>query len=62
MDLNYSFLRDTEPNEMQLEMLMREVAEEALGKREAADKKFRQLIDEEIKLAIERSKSLVKND
>jgi hypothetical protein len=49
MDLNYSFLQNTEPNEMQLELLMREVAEEARGKREEADKKFRQLIDEEIK-------------
>jgi hypothetical protein len=62
MDLTYSFLQDTEPDEMQLELLMREVADEARKRREEADEKLRQMIYKEVELAEERSKALIKND
>ncbi|MDR0865823.1 MAG: hypothetical protein LBO74_12965 [Candidatus Symbiothrix sp.] len=60
MDLTYSFLQDTEPSEMQLDMLMHEVAEEAQKRREKADENFMQLIDKEIKLAVKRGGLLMK--
>ena len=60
MDLTYSFLQDEEPTEAQLEMLMREVAEEARNRREKADADFRELIRKEIRLAAQRGKSLIK--
>jgi hypothetical protein len=48
MDMTYSFLSETEPTEIQLETLMREVAEDARLRREAADRNFQQLIYKEI--------------
>ena len=61
MDLTYSFLQDKEPTEAQLEMLMREVAEDVRNRREKADADFRELIRKEIKLAAQRGKPLIKN-
>ncbi len=60
MDLTYNFLQDTEPSEEQLEMLMCEVAEEARKRREKADESFKKTILNEIKLAAERGKKLIK--
>jgi hypothetical protein len=62
MDWTYNFLQDTEPSEMQLEMLMYEVVEDARKRREKANKKLKQLIDKEIQLADKRRKSLIKSD
>jgi hypothetical protein len=59
MDLTYSFLQDTEPSEIQLDMLMHEVVEDVLKRKEKADKDFKLLIYKEIELATERSKSLI---
>ncbi len=60
MDLTYNFLQDKEPTEAQLEMLMREVGEEARNRREKADADFKELIRKEIKLAAQRGKALIK--
>lgn len=60
MDLAYNFLQDKEPTEAQLEMLMREVAEDARERREKADANFKELIRKEIELASQRYKSLMK--
>ncbi len=60
MDLTYNFLQDKEPTDAQLEMLMREVAEDARKRRDEADAKFKQLIQKEVELAAQRGKSLIK--
>ncbi|GHS97773.1 hypothetical protein FACS189421_05160 [Bacteroidia bacterium] len=62
MDWTYNFLQDTEPSDLQLEMLMHEVADEARTRRKKADENYKRLINKEIKLAAERGKSLIKND
>jgi hypothetical protein len=62
MDWTYNFLQDTEPSDLQLEMLMHEVADEARQRKERADESYKQLINKEIKLAAERGKSFIKNN
>jgi hypothetical protein len=59
-DMTYSFLWDTEPSDAQLEMLMHEVVEDARVRRIKADEDFKKLIHKEVKLAMERNKSLLK--
>ncbi|MDR1973140.1 MAG: hypothetical protein LBQ31_00510 [Bacteroidales bacterium] len=59
MEDHYRFLGDAEPTDEQLEMLMREVAEEAIKRRELADIKFQQQLSYELKLAKENYKKLV---
>jgi len=61
MDLSYNFLQDTEPSEAQLEMLMREVAEDVLQRKKKADANFMRLIHHEVKLASERYALLTEN-
>ncbi len=59
IDLKYSFLQDIEPSDMQLEALMKEVAEESMKKKEAADKDLKKLIQREIEIAADKSKIIL---
>lgn len=55
MELNdYRFLSDEEPTDEQLEQLMKEVGEEVRERKEKADKKFKEHLRLQVRLAHER--------
>jgi len=55
MELNsYRFLSDAEPTDEQLEQLMKEVGEEARERKEKANRKFKEYVQQQIKLVRER--------
>jgi len=51
VDMTYSFLRDDEPTDEQLQVIMQEVAEEARRNQEETAKQLRQSIEYEIRRA-----------